>query len=290
MSNDATTSFTWRGGFSDEMVLGRAPPRSARHDGTMQAVSRACGFTAQRKPPAPQSGAGFSGPHRHVRSSNLPSLSRLDRLLPHRVVAKGNAMRHLPIHWQKRKTAKVFERCCPCPTSFRASSRQCLGERCGERCVGRCTVYGGEATITRGNDARHLRVNTRRGDSPTTPRSTATDVPHVGSRGLRSCPGEDDLTLGPVGFSLPSWARVCVHRASSVRAPRRPSAASSPFKSAKLLLSDQGCRMCCCTFFLSFVLCDSSALFSFLCSKEVHAKILLFHPPTQASITSKNFF
>jgi hypothetical protein len=49
----------------------------------------------------------------------------------------------------------------------------------------------------------------------------------------------------------------------------------SPFKSAKLLLSDQGCRMCCCTLFLSFVLCDSSALFSLLCSKEVHAKNLL---------------
>jgi hypothetical protein len=30
--------------------------------------------------------------------------------------------------------------------------------------------------------------------------------------------------------------------------------------------------------------------FSLLCSKEAHAKILLFHPPTQASITPKNFF
>jgi hypothetical protein len=52
--------------------------------------------------------------------------------------------------------------------------------------------------------------------------------------------------------------------------PRHAGHTSPPVRTHGV--SDQGCRMCCCTFILSFVLCDSSLL----CLKEVHARILLF--------------
>jgi hypothetical protein len=57
---------------------------------------------------------------------------------------------------------------------------------------------------------------------------------------------------------LKAASRACF-RGARAAAPAAAPAAARGFKSAKLLLLDQGCRMCCCTFFLSFVLCDSPA-------------------------------